>query len=161
MVVTSVKTEEKSNLQSVMGCPPLALMADYEDNDIKFMPDKGDCFAYLQSNRMSRFVTPNLRELLNGNLRRLEPSCLEIGVLKFLQSLHIEVAFKLLQNIGEFYTTMNYLGLMIISSPVYSLRTSRSAAAARLQGAAETKIGAAKARVIEKCIFKLGDCRSV
>jgi len=66
--------------------------------------------------------------------------------------LGVEGVFKLLQNIRENYVTICYLELDPIF-PLHSLRTVRSVDAARLQGAAETRNGAARAtRVIEKCI---------
>jgi hypothetical protein len=156
MVLTSVKTDEKSKLQFVMGWPPFALIAAYNAIDIQLNLNHDDHFAHLQNCGMSCLIACNLCELLNWNLCRLESSCLEIGVLEFLKGLRVEGAFKLLQNIREHCAIVCYLELDLFS-PFHSQRTVRSVDAARLQGAAETRNGAARAtRVIEKCIYELG-----
>jgi len=84
---------------------------------------------------------------------------LEIGGPKFGESFCVELAFKLLQKVCEFYATRGCLGPDLITLLPHHLRkTSKSAdERARFQGAAETTRGAARAtRVIGKCIYKLG-----
>lgn len=104
--------------------------------------------SLLQSVEMGRLVRLDGREDLGGNDVRREPSSIKISGRELGKGLRVELALKLIENIRKVYNIV-WSGANTDRTTVHALKTSASAADAARErmGRADTKTGAAKAKM--------------
>jgi hypothetical protein len=97
IVVTSVRTVEKSNLQVSKGLAPRAVRPDYEKQTSGSDQTKGDrnLWTHSKRDRVSSLIILDNHELLDSELRIRESSGDKIAFIELCKSLGIKFGFEL------------------------------------------------------------------